>query len=196
MRRSVSGGRRGYASNATPKTRTKTRKRAITTPDNKTENGKDALAAGESPLHQFEINTIVPLKLGNMDISFTNSSLMMVITLVLALTDQFPRGLAVRFDEAMTLAGRLADAFERAYYVALICERRAKVHLRQGTPGCGPLAREWLTQAMTRYEEALTLRPTGAEKSLLRFNACVRLMGRYAKLLAQQEPPDAPLLSD
>ena len=119
-----------------------------------------------------------------------------VITLVLALTDQFPRGLAVRFDEAMTLAGRLADAFERAYYVALICERRAKLHLRQGTPGCGQLAREWLTQAMARYEEALALRPRGAEKSLLRFNACVRLMGRYAKLLAQQEPPDAPLLSD
>lgn len=42
------------------------------------------MAAGESPLHQFEINTIVPLKLGSLDISFTNSSLMMVITLVIA----------------------------------------------------------------------------------------------------------------
>lgn len=37
-----------------------------------------------SPLEQFEINTIIPLQLGDVDISFTNSSLYMAITLVLA----------------------------------------------------------------------------------------------------------------
>ena len=33
-----------------------------------------------NPLHQFEINPIVPIKLGGVDASFTNSALMMVIT--------------------------------------------------------------------------------------------------------------------
>lgn len=37
-----------------------------------------------SPLEQFEIHPIIPLQLGNVDVSFTNSSLYMVITLVLA----------------------------------------------------------------------------------------------------------------
>ena len=37
-----------------------------------------------SPLEQFEIHPIIPLQLGNVDVSFTNSSLYMVITLILA----------------------------------------------------------------------------------------------------------------
>lgn len=118
------------------------------------------------------------------------------VTLLLALADQFARGLAQRFDEAMGIADKLTDPFERAYYAGLVCERRAKVHLRQGTPGCGPLAREWLRRAMAHFEEALSARPAGGEEALLRFNACVRNMHRHRKLLEQGEPPDAPLLSD
>ena len=40
------------------------------------------MAAGHSPLAQFEIKTLVPMKMGGMDISFTNSSLFMVLTVV------------------------------------------------------------------------------------------------------------------
>jgi len=36
-----------------------------------------------SPLEQFEVKTIVPIEVAGVDISFTNSSLMMVIALVL-----------------------------------------------------------------------------------------------------------------
>jgi F-type H+-transporting ATPase subunit a len=36
-----------------------------------------------SPLEQFEVKTIVPIEIGGIDISFTNSSLMMVIAFVL-----------------------------------------------------------------------------------------------------------------
>ena len=36
-----------------------------------------------SPLHQFEIHPIIPIQLGGADVSFTNSSLFMVISLVL-----------------------------------------------------------------------------------------------------------------
>lgn len=37
----------------------------------------------ESPLKQFEINPIIPLQIGGVDVSFTNSSLYMVIAVVL-----------------------------------------------------------------------------------------------------------------
>ena len=40
--------------------------------------------AAHSPLEQFEIRRIIPLDLGGLDLSFTNSSLVMVITLILA----------------------------------------------------------------------------------------------------------------
>jgi len=40
------------------------------------------LADNHSPLAQFEIKTLVPLKFGGLDASFTNSSLMMIATVV------------------------------------------------------------------------------------------------------------------
>jgi len=40
------------------------------------------LAAGQSPLAQFEIKRIVPIEIGNMDVSFTNSSAFMVLTVI------------------------------------------------------------------------------------------------------------------
>jgi len=40
------------------------------------------LAAGHSPLAQFEIKRWVPIEIGNVDVSFTNSSAFMVLTVV------------------------------------------------------------------------------------------------------------------
>lgn len=40
------------------------------------------MAANQSPLAQFEIKTLVPLEAGGLDLSFTNSSLMMVLTVL------------------------------------------------------------------------------------------------------------------
>lgn len=40
-------------------------------------------ADGHGPLSQFEIRTLAPIRLGELDLSFTNSSLMMTIALVL-----------------------------------------------------------------------------------------------------------------
>ncbi len=35
-----------------------------------------------SPLHQFEIHTLIPIKVGGVDISFTNSSLLMILAVL------------------------------------------------------------------------------------------------------------------
>ena len=45
---------------------------------------KYKLAANKGPLHQFEISSIYDIKLYNTDISFTNSSLSMLIAVSLA----------------------------------------------------------------------------------------------------------------
>jgi F-type H+-transporting ATPase subunit a len=41
------------------------------------------LAEKHSPLEQFEIHSLVPIRIGGADVSFTNSSLMMVLTVAL-----------------------------------------------------------------------------------------------------------------
>ncbi|CAM5552393.1 ATP synthase subunit a [Mycolicibacterium aubagnense] len=43
-----------------------------------------AAADKVDPIHQFHINSIVPLNIGGYDVSFTNSALFMVVTVVLA----------------------------------------------------------------------------------------------------------------
>ena len=40
-------------------------------------------AEGHSPLAQFEIKTLIPLQLGDFDVSYTNSALFMSLTLIL-----------------------------------------------------------------------------------------------------------------
>ena len=46
--------------------------------------GNGGSSGGHSPLAQFEIKEIVPIKFGALDLSFTNSSLVMVVTVMLA----------------------------------------------------------------------------------------------------------------
>jgi hypothetical protein len=85
---------------------------------------------------------------------------------------------------------RLSDDYKRTYYAGLICERRAKVHLHRNTPGSGALAYEWLREAMDWYDRAESIRPPQNDESILRWNACARLLDRRAHL--SPAPDDAP----
>src|SRR2546426_3010423 len=69
-----------------------------------------------------------------------------LVTWLLALTDQFERGLAVK--EAREILPRLRDQYERAYYAGIICERQAKARLEHGGPGSGFPASAWPPEAM------------------------------------------------
>jgi F-type H+-transporting ATPase subunit a len=68
------------------------------------------VAAGESPLHQFEITPIVPLEIGGVDVSFTNSALWMVIAVIVTtvLLTVGMRGRAM-------VPGRLQSVAEMSY---------------------------------------------------------------------------------
>ena len=101
-----------------------------------------------------------------------------VITLLLALTDQFtsPRGSRVR--EANDLVEDLDSEYDRRYYSGMIFERRGLASLALAGPGSGPIAYDWLRRAMDHYESADEVGPEGNEEALLRWNTCARVIMR------------------
>jgi hypothetical protein len=113
-----------------------------------------------------------------------------LIALLLAYTDEMTEQPSEGLRLAREVLPRLSDDYRRAYYAGLICERRAKVHLRRNTPGSGALASEWLREAMDWYERAESIRPPHNDESILRWNACARLLQRRAHL--SPAPDDAP----
>jgi hypothetical protein len=102
-----------------------------------------------------------------------------LVSLILALTDQFALDAQGVLGEAQSLLPRLADPYDRAYYAGIVCERRAAALLRRGTPGSGPVVYDWLRQAMRSYEEAERLRPEGNDDALVRWNTCARSIERH-----------------
>jgi hypothetical protein len=118
----------------------------------------------------------------------------LLVTLVLALTDQFTHDLSVAFPEACRVADQLRDEYERAYYTGIVWERRAKAQLQRGSPAAGPQAFQWLRSAMTWFEQAEAIRPAGNDDALLRWNACARLIMRDRRLVPAADERAEPLL--
>ena len=75
-----------------------------------------------------------------------------LVTLLLAITDQFGEALTDDVRRAQQVLPRLQDEYKRSYYSGIICERRAKARLRSGTPRSGEMAYHWLREAMSWYE--------------------------------------------
>jgi hypothetical protein len=101
-----------------------------------------------------------------------------LVTLLLAITDQFAEGPTEGLRRAQELLPRIQDPYKQAYYAGIICERCAKAQLRRGTPGSGELAYHWLHEAMDWYEKAEAQRPEGNDESILRWNTCARILTR------------------
>jgi hypothetical protein len=118
-----------------------------------------------------------------------------MVTLLLALTEQFDLDRrAEAAPRAREVAARLEDAYARAYYSGIVCERRAKAQFKQGGPGSGTVAYEAFRQAMAWYEKAEVVRPPGNDDALLRWNTCARILERSPSLVpAAQETFEQPL---
>ena len=101
-----------------------------------------------------------------------------LVILLLALTDRFSKGYGVSDTQVQELLPRLRGEYERAYYAGIILERKAKAHLHHGGPGAGFDAYELFREAMTWFEKAEKLRPTGNDDALLRWNTCARIITR------------------
>lgn len=113
-----------------------------------------------------------------------------ISVLLLALTDQFEERLTPCYDQAHEILPRLRDEYARHYYGGIVCERRAKAHLKRGGLHAGLIAYDWLLQAMESFEKAAALRPPNNDDAILRYNTCVRLMDSNPSLRpAPEEEP-------
>jgi hypothetical protein len=119
-----------------------------------------------------------------------------LVTLLLALTDQFGERGGADVDRARKLLPRLQDAYKRAYYAGIISERRAKAQLDHGGPGSSGIAYHALQEAMDYYQKAEANRPPGDDEALLRYNTCLRLLERYPQLQPLPEEHPAPNLGE
>jgi len=112
--------------------------------------------------------------------------------LVLARTDQFPHELADAVERAREALAQLESGYERAYYAGIICERRARAQMHASAPGAGFVAYEWVREAMTWFEAAEALRPSGNDDAILRWNACARLLNESPHVVARGDERTEP----
>jgi len=108
-------------------------------------------------------------------------------TLILAVTDQFANSASrVGTRDALMYVEKLTSEYERLYYTGLVAEREARAFLNR-THGAVH-AFFGFRQAMSWYERADALAPTGNNDARLRYNTCVRTI--------QREHLEAPPLSE
>ena len=100
-----------------------------------------------------------------------------LVMMLLATTDQFGRDPAAGIAQAREVLAEVTDPYEAAYYTGVMCERWAKSRLR--LEPAGRVALGWLKEAIEWFEKAEPLRPSGNDDTLLRWNACVRLLQRH-----------------
>jgi len=108
-----------------------------------------------------------------------------LVLLILALTDQFDRGISAK--DATDVVAALQGDYERAYYSGIVEERRAMALLRQADYRSGHAVHSLFRHAMEWYEKAELLRPPGNDDSVLRWNTCVRVLRRNPHLGPLQE---------
>jgi hypothetical protein len=115
-----------------------------------------------------------------------------LVTLLLALTDQFPDGMST--GRARALAEQLEDEYQRAYYCGVVSERLGKAQLHRGGLSDGFAAHHSLLRAMEFYERAEVIRPAGLDDAVLRWNACARLLMSHPELHARVEEREEPVM--
>jgi hypothetical protein len=118
-----------------------------------------------------------------------------LVTLLLALTDQFRHGAPDSVRRAQEVVPQLDGEYERAYYSGIICERRASARLHGRASGAEAVAYDLYRQAMDWYGRADDLSPFGNEDSRLRWNTCARQIMRH-KLVPAAEEARQPILSE
>ena len=117
-----------------------------------------------------------------------------IVTLILALTDAFPRGAGNAVSRAQEHVAKLGSEYERSYYAGIVAERRARALLDRGGPGRALPAGDWLREAMRAFERAEAVKPVDNDDALLRWNACVRLFQHHPELMVTDEERTAPLM--
>ena len=99
-----------------------------------------------------------------------------LVTLLLAMTDRDDKGYAIGDKQIKEVLTRITDEYERVYYSGIVAERYAKVQLSSGTTLGKFTAYDSLREAMTLFEKAEAMRPSGNDDTILRWNTCARMI--------------------
>ena len=110
-----------------------------------------------------------------------------LVALLLSITDQFVEEMSDGVRRAREVLPRLSDEYERNYYAGIICERRARAQLHHGALGSADVAADWFHDAMRWYEKAESMRPSGNDEAILRWNTCARTLGRHERERGEAE---------
>ena len=118
-----------------------------------------------------------------------------MVVLLLSLTDKFAHGaINPSFGQAMEILERLDDSHCLSYYEGIIFERRAKHHLHQGGPGADAIAYEWFAKALGSYNETMEDCNSEAQKAVLRYNSCARVINSNPDVKADDSDRSEMLL--
>jgi hypothetical protein len=119
-----------------------------------------------------------------------------LVALMLSLSDQYALGTDPS-KEIDTLAVRITDPYEKAYYTGLALERRAKALFRQrANMGTRHMVHTWMHRAMHLFEEAEAVRPAGNDEPLLRWNACARFLMQNPGICQEVEEERVAVMSE
>jgi len=110
-----------------------------------------------------------------------------LVTLLLALTDQFAHYTSILFKKACEILPRLEDEYSQLYYEGIIWERRAQALAAQSTLSSNHKAYHGYCQAMELFEKASAIRPPDIDDAILHWNSCARTLMRKQEL---QPAPD------
>lgn len=117
-----------------------------------------------------------------------------LVTLILALSDQFGQQ---RFNigehRCEQFIARLGEDYERAYYSGVVCERRGKAAAFSAHMSSAD-AYEWFHDAMSWYEKAEAIRPSGNDDAVLRWNTCARILSHNRHLQPREKEQVEPYL--
>ncbi len=99
-----------------------------------------------------------------------------LVMLLLSITDQFKDDLLHNLRRAQALLERLDGEYARHYYTGIITERWAKVLMDNDIACKDRRVHDGFKEAMGWYEKAEAVRPPDNEDSILRWNACGRIV--------------------
>jgi hypothetical protein len=91
-----------------------------------------------------------------------------LITLLLAVTDQFDERLTGCVSIARELFPRFKGQYQKQYYTGIVNERQGKAILRRAGPGSQHAAYDRLRKAMDYFEKAEQVHPEDNEDAVLR----------------------------
>ena len=119
-----------------------------------------------------------------------------LVVVVLSISDLLERRKNEGVRQARQHIERIGDAYQRAYFNGLLCERRGLAVLRACEHFHQHHAFNWFMEALEHYAEAEKLRPENNSDVILRWNTICRIFEAYPNLgpMPDEEPHAGEML--